>query len=65
MTNRELRRAAILALMSDRNVWTCAKLALHTDVSPRTIYRDMAALSAKGRVRGEVSVGYVLKGEAL
>ncbi|MCA9535930.1 MAG: YafY family transcriptional regulator [Myxococcales bacterium] len=50
---RQLRRA--------RAPMTADTLAAHFEVTPRTIYRDVAALVATGvPIRGEAGVGYVL-----
>ncbi|MEL6106032.1 MAG: YafY family protein [Planctomycetota bacterium] len=41
---------------------TAAELGQHLEVSPRTIYRDIADLQASGvPIEGEAGVGYVLK----
>lgn len=61
MTRQKIRRAAILQLMGDGNVWAASKLALHTGVHQRTLYRDMAALTKQRKVRGEIAVGYTLR----
>lgn len=61
MTNQQLRRSAILGLMQDGNVWTSEKLARHTGVSQRTIYRDLAVLAKRHKIVGTIAVGYVLR----
>ena len=50
---RHLRRA--------RAPLTADALALRFEVTPRTIYRDVASLIATGvPIRGEAGIGYVL-----
>ncbi len=42
---------------------TAAELAARLEVTPRTIYRDMAALQARNvPVAGEAGIGYVMRG---
>jgi predicted DNA-binding transcriptional regulator YafY len=49
------------ALRARRRPATAAELATELGVSPRTIYRDVATLSAQGApIAGEAGVGYVL-----
>lgn len=51
----------ILQLLRGRRVVTAAELAGELEVSPRTIYRDVADLMASGvPVEGEAGVGYCL-----
>jgi len=50
------------ALRGHRRPVTAAELAKALEVSERTIYRDIATLSARGApIAGEAGVGYVLK----
>lgn len=50
------------ALRRHRHPVTAAALAAETQVSERTIYRDIASLQASGvPVRGEAGIGYVLE----
>lgn len=49
-------------LRRSRRPTTAAELAAETGVSSRTLYRDVAALVARGvPIRGEAGVGYVLE----
>lgn len=51
----------IVHLLRTRRFATAAAIAEHLEVSPRTIYRDVAALQASGiPIEGEAGVGYRL-----
>ncbi len=60
------RSARLLALMQSlrrhRRPVTAARLAEELGVSARTVYRDIATLSAEGAsIEGEAGIGYVLR----
>ncbi|SCK13188.1 YafY family protein [Vogesella sp. LIG4] len=56
------RLLQILLLMRGRRRTTAAQLAAWLEVSPRTVYRDMAALLASGApLNGEAGEGYWLE----
>lgn len=62
MAKSERLFALLQALRRYRRPVTAALLASELGVSPRTVYRDMAALGALGApIEGEAGVGYVLK----
>lgn len=63
--SRTERLLALLQMLRNRRLAvTAATLAQELDVSPRTIYRDMRVLLARGAVvQGEAGVGYVLRGD--
>ena len=51
----------IVQLLRGRGVRTAAEIARELEVSPRTVYRDVADLAASGvPIEGEAGVGYAL-----
>jgi predicted DNA-binding transcriptional regulator YafY len=59
---RDQRLFDIVQLMRDGRAHTAADLARALGVSPRTIWRDMAILSATGLpIAGERGTGYILR----
>ncbi|MDT8326715.1 MAG: HTH domain-containing protein [Roseovarius sp.] len=60
---RSIRRFDIIQMLrSARGAVTARVLADELEVTPRTIYRDVAALQAmRVPVEGEAGVGYVLR----
>lgn len=62
MTRRADRLLSLLELLRGCPVSTAANLATTLEVSTRTVYRDIDALTAAGvPVRGEAGVGYTLE----
>lgn len=60
--SRDQRLFDIVQLMRDGRAHTAAELAAALGVSPRTIWRDMAILSATGLpIAGERGTGYILR----
>ena len=52
----------IVQYLRGGRLWTSAQLAERLEVTPRTIYRDMADLMASGvPIDGEAGVGYILR----
>ena len=52
----------VLQILRRKKIATAAELADELEVSPRTIYRDIADMMARGvPVEGEAGVGYVLR----
>ncbi|HUR57796.1 MAG TPA: YafY family protein [Opitutaceae bacterium] len=59
--NRTDRLVAMVMHLQGRRVVRAAELALHFDISLRTVYRDIAALGEAGvPIAGEAGVGYSL-----
>lgn len=59
--NRTDRLVAMVMHLQGRRVVRAAELAAHFEVTERTVYRDIAALSEAGvPIRGEAGVGYSL-----
>ena len=59
--NRTDRLVAMVMYLQGRRVVRAEELATHFEVTPRTIYRDVAALSEAGvPISGEAGVGYSL-----
>jgi predicted DNA-binding transcriptional regulator YafY len=62
MTRRADRLLLLLEQLRSRPVCTATELSAALEVSPRTVYRDIEALTAAGvPVRGEAGVGYILE----
>ena len=54
----------IQKLRSATRPLTAAQLAMHLEVTPRTVYRDIATLQARRvPIEGAPGVGYVLREE--
>ena len=52
----------LVQLLRGGRLWTAARLAAASEVSERTIYRDIADLQASGvPIEGEAGVGYVMR----
>lgn len=59
--NRTDRLVAMVLYLQGRRVVRAAEMAEHFEVTERTVYRDMAALSEAGvPIAGEAGVGYTL-----
>lgn len=59
---RDARLYQLVQILRDGQIHTAAELAGRLDVSPRTIWRDMAMLAATGLpVTGERGLGYLLR----
>lgn len=60
--NRDDRLFELVQCMRDGRLHTAAELARRLGVSTRTVWRDMAMLSASGLpVEGERGLGYILR----
>lgn len=63
--HRTERLSKLIAAIEDGRRHTSDSLAVLLQVTPRTIYRDIADLRRQGwRIPGEAGVGYVFRGRA-
>lgn len=59
--NRTDRLVALVMMLQSRRVTTAAEMAVHFEITERTVYRDIAALGESGvPIVGEPGVGYSL-----